>query len=408
MVAILGYSREQIFDAVRDMYTAVADAPASPFHFPVGGPACRVLGYPAEELEALPPPLLESFAGVGYPFRAGAVRPGDITLDLGAGAGNDSLLAARLVGPRGRVFALDLTPAMSRKLKRNIAYIDNITVIGGSAEALPLADNSFDSITSNGVLNLVPDKRRAVAEMFRVLRPDGRLQMADVVIDRPVTVDCQDDPRLWVECIVGATVEEDLLAMFADAGFEDIEIVGRHDYFAHSPSAQTREIAAGFGARTVEVGMRRGRRAPSRLRQWLRRCDPRRLLAALRRRGMGGVASLALAVLACYGTLAALGLLGVLGLATTVDDGLWAGTIATFTVLTAVILMRGIRRHRRFDPAALAVAGAGLVLYALFVNYNPLVEFAGFATLALAVGRDFYLHRRRQARLLGLTPEKHE
>lgn len=405
MVAILGYSRQQILAAVRDMYTAVAEAPASPFHFPVGRSACELLGYPADELERVPPALVESFAGVGYPFRGAAVKAGDTCLDLGAGAGNDSLIAASRVGPSGRVLALDLTPAMTRKLRQNAsaAGADNVHPIQGSAEALPLADASVDSITSNGALNLIPDKRRAVAEMSRVLRPGGRLQIADVVIRRPVTVDCDSDPRLWVECVVGATIDDDLLALFGDAGFEDIEIVRRIDYFAHSPSAQTREIAAGFDAHSVELAMRRGPHAPGRLLQWLRRSDPRRLALSLWRRGWMGVAGLSLALLSCYGMLAAAGLLAALGVGLAFNDALWAGTIAVFAVLTALCVVPGTRQHGARWPAALAAIGAATVLYALFVDYRVLTELAGFVLLAAGVAADIALRRRRQTRLLGLT-----
>lgn len=403
MVAILGYSREQITHAVQDMYTTVAEAPLSPFHFPVGAGACRLLGYPAEYLEQLPPPIVASFAGVGYPFHANAVQPGDVTLDLGAGAGNDSLIAEKRVGTDGRVIALDLTAAMTRKLKH---YADdshaNIDVIQASAEQLPLVSGSVDSITSNGALNLVPDKRRAIAEMFRVLRPGGRLQLADVVIDRPVSVDCHTDPRLWVECVVGATVEEDLLAMLADAGFEGISIIRRLDYFAHSPSEQTRAVAASFGARAIELSARRGPRRPGTARQWLRRSDPRRWLASLQRRGFLGVTALLLALLTCYGTLAAIALLTVLGVGFVLDETLWAGTISLFTVLAVVAIATGIRRHHMPGPALVAAAGAGLVGFALFIEYSLVTELSGFLALLVAAVWDLYLRRREEARRLGL------
>ena len=404
MVAILGYSREQIVSAVRDMYTAVAEAPTSPFHFPVGREAAHLLGYSPGELDRLPPALLESFAGVGCPFRAAAVASGDTCLDIGAGAGNDTLIASERVGPSGRVVALDLTVAMARKLRRNASRVgaDNVWAVQGSAEALPLADRSIDCITSNGALNLVPDKRRAVAEMFRVLRPGGRVQIADVVISRPVTVDCHSDPRLWVECVVGATIEEDFLALFRDAGFEDVEIVRRIDYFAHSPSAQTREIAASFDARSIEVSMRRGARAPGRLRQWLRRLDPRRVAISIWRRGWMGMAGLCLALLTCYGVLAAVGLLAALGVGLALDETAWAGAIALMTVATAACVAPGSRRHRSVGPTVLAVVGAGLVLHALFVDYRVLVELTGFALLGGGVVRDIVLRQRHQARVLGL------
>jgi arsenite methyltransferase len=409
MVAILGYSREQIFSAVKDMYTTVAEAPDSPFHFPVGGSACRLLGYPSEQVERLPERLLESFAGVGYPFKGEAVRPGDTSIDIGAGAGTDSLIAGQQVGPSGHVIALDLTPAMTRKLHETVtdAGATNVSVVQASAESIPIANESVDSITSNGALNLVPDKRRAVAEMFRVLRPGGRLQIADVVINRPVTVDCSTDPRLWVECVVGATVEENFLALFRDAGFEDVQILRTNDYFSHSPSAQTREIAASFDARSIEVTMRRGAEAPSRLQQWLRRLDPRRIAASIWRQGLTGMFGLGMALLSCYGTLAAVGLLSAYGAGLVLNETLWAGTIALFTVLTAAATVAGARFHREFGPPVLGILGAGLVLYALFIDYRFIVELTGFVMLAGAVVWDWLLKRRHQARVLGLDGAGH-
>lgn len=404
MVAILGYSPRQIRDAVQGMYTAVAETPDSPFHFPVGDAACRQLGYPPALTAPLPEALLASFAGVGYPFRAAAIQAGDRVLDIGAGAGVDALIARRLVGPDGRVIALDLTAAMTRKL-RDVADgsgIDKLDVVQASAERLPLPDASLDAITSNGALNLVPDKRRAIREMFRVLRPHGRLQLADVVIHRPVSVDCHEDPRLWVECVVGATVKEELLALFEEAGFEAIEVVGRHDYFALSPSAQTREVAAGFGAHAIEIGMRRGEEAPSRLRQAWRRFDPRRWLRLLQRRGLLGIAALGLALLSCYGTLALVGLLPLLGIGLALDEGTWALTIAAFVLLTLAALAAGRRRHRALAPTLLAVTGSAAILHALFIDYHPLVEFAGFVLLAVAAFRDRQARRRQEAKVLGL------
>lgn len=405
MVAILGYSPRQITDAVQGMYTAVAETPESPFHFPVGAAACRQLGYPPALTAPLPEALLASFAGVGYPFRAGAIRAGDRVLDIGAGAGVDALIARRLAGPGGRVIALDLTAAMTRKLRdaADDRGIDQFDVVQASAERLPFSDASLDAITSNGALNLVPDKRRAVAEMFRVLRPGGRLQLADVVIHRPVSVDCHEDPRLWVECVVGATVKEELLALFEEAGFEAVEVVGRHDYFALSPSAQTREVAAGFGAHAIEVGMHRGERAPSRLRQAWLRLDPRRWLRMLHRRGLLGIAALGLALLSCYGTLALAALLPLLGLGLALDDGAWAVAIAAFVVLTLAALAAGQRRHGAPGPLLLGIAGGGLILQALFIAYHPLVELAGFLLLAIAALRDRQARRRQEARVLGLA-----
>ncbi|SEP01444.1 MerC family mercury resistance protein [Aquisalimonas asiatica] len=404
MVAILGYSRQQIVAAVRDMYTAVAASPDSPFHFPVGRAAATAMGYPHDLLDRLPATAVSAFAGVGYPFSGNAVQPGHTVLDIGAGAGCDTLVAAEHVGPDGHVIALDLTGGMTRRIRTAAreAGAANVSVVEASAERLPLADESIDSITSNGALNLVPDKRGAVAEMFRVLRPGGRLQIADVVIRRPVTVDCSDDPRLWVECVVGATVDEDLLALFRDAGFEDIRVVRSLDYFAHSPSAQTREIAASFGAHSVELAMQRAERPPGFLWHWARRLNPVRGVKSLWRRGAGGVASLALALLTCYGTMAALAMLAATGTAVTVDEGLWAALIGVFAILTVVAIAPGIRYHRSAAPVVVGAAGALVVCYALFVHYTMGVELAGFLALAVGVGWDIHLRRRAQARVLGV------
>ncbi|WP_302139351.1 MerC family mercury resistance protein [Halomonas alkalicola] len=404
MVAILGYSRPQILAAVQQMYEAVAATPDAPFHFPVGAEACRRLGYPAAQIDALPEETLARFAGVGYPFLAGAVRPGDRVLDIGAGAGNDALIARRLAGPGGRVIALDLTAGMTRRLAGAVrrAGIDDLDILQASAEQLPIADASVDSITSNGAFNLVPDKRRAVAEMFRVLRPRGRLQLADVVIHRPVSVDCHEDPRLWVECVVGATVKEELLALFEEAGFEEVRILGEHDYFALSESPQTREVAESFGAHAIEVGMRRGETTPSRARRWRHRLDPRRAWRRVQRRGLAGLAALGLALLSCYGTLALAALLPLLGIGLALDEGLWAGAIALFVLLTLATLAAGIRHHRALAPTLLGAAGGGLVLHALFVDYRALVELAGFLLLGAAVAWDLRRRRRQEAQVLGL------
>lgn len=404
MVAILGYSRPQILAAVQQMYTAVANAPGSPFHFPVGAEASRRLGYPPEQLAQLPAEVREAFAGVGYPFRAGAIHAGDRVLDIGAGAGADALIARRLVGPQGQVIALDLTAAMTRRLRQasDRHAIERLGVVQGSAEQLPLPDASIDAITSNGALNLVPDKRRAVAEMFRVLKPHGRVQLADVVIHRPVSVDCHEDPRLWVECVVGATVKEELIALFEEAGFEEVSVVGHHDYFALSPSTQTREVAAGFGAHSVELAMRRGAAKPSWHQRWRHRLDPRRWLRLWSRRGLLGMLAYLLALLSCYGTLALVALLPLLGVHLTLDEGLWAGAIAAFVLLTLAVVASGLRLHRRPWPALVGLAGTLLVLHALFVDYSMAQELSGFVLLAGAVVWDIRLRRRAEADLLGL------
>ncbi len=252
MVAILSDKREFIFKAVADMYTDVATHPEKSFHFPTGRLACLFVGYPGHQLDLVPPTAPESFAGVGYPFAANVIREGDVVLDIGSGSGTDTLIASTLVGPHGKVLGLDMTPAMLDKLRRNVAAMGamNVEPIEGNAEQIPLPDASVDVVTSNGVLNLVPDKPRAFAEIARVLKPGGRLQISDISLAKPVSEKSRADPKLWAECVVGAVVEDDYVGLLRAAGTE-IEVIGRLDYFAGSVSQDTRRVAHGFGAHTI-------------------------------------------------------------------------------------------------------------------------------------------------------------
>jgi arsenite methyltransferase len=253
MVVITSDQRDVILDAVRAMYTSVANRPEETYHFPTGRRACEYVGYPAELLDRLPASAVESFAGVGYPFGADSVREGDTVLDIGSGSGTDVLLAALLVGPRGKVIGLDMTRAMREKCAENAAQagLRNVEVLDGNAEEIPVPDGSVDVVTSNGVINLVPDKDAAIREIHRVLAPGGRVQISDIVVTDLPSAACRSEPQLWAECIVGATTESDYLQKFREAGFVDVERLGDLDYFAASTSESTRKTAAGFGARSI-------------------------------------------------------------------------------------------------------------------------------------------------------------
>ena len=259
MVAILSDKREFIIQAVKDMYTDVAGHPEKEFHFPTGRRACEFVGYPAAELDAIPATAVESFAGVGYPHKSGFIREGDAVLDIGSGSGTDVLIAALKAGPRGRVYGLDMTAAMLNKLRANIAVsgLTNVEPLEGDAEDIPLRDASIDVVTSNGVLNLVPDKAKAFREIARVLKPGGRVQIADIVVASPISDQCRSNPELWAECVVGASLEDQYLDMFARAGLTDIKVLRRFDYFAGSNSEHTRRIAGSFDAASIEVTMRK-------------------------------------------------------------------------------------------------------------------------------------------------------
>jgi arsenite methyltransferase len=259
MVVITSDQRDVIIDAVQAMYTAVADRPEEEYHFPTGRRACEYVGYPARHLDRLPPGALESFAGVGYPFAADVIGRGDVVLDIGSGSGTDLLIAALLAGPAGRAIGLDMTAAMRRKAFANARALDlaNVELVDGYAEDIPLPDASVDVVTSNGVINLVPDKAAAAREISRVLRPGGRVQIADIVVRDVPSDACRAQPQLWAECIVGATTEADYLATFRGAGLEDVERLSELDYFAASSSESTRRTAGGFGAHAIVIRARK-------------------------------------------------------------------------------------------------------------------------------------------------------
>ena len=182
-------------------YAEVALTPGKGFHFHTGRTLAERLGYPTEVLDALPAKCVESFAGVGNPFSVGEIRPSETVVDVGSGAGFDSLVAGRTVGPEGRVIGVDMTPQMLRKARNNArsAEMSNVSFRKGLVEKLPVADRSADVVISNGVINLVPDKQAALKETFRVLKPGGRFYLADIVVHKPVPDSARENIDLWTD-----------------------------------------------------------------------------------------------------------------------------------------------------------------------------------------------------------------
>ena len=196
---IAGLDIDGLRRAIREEYGTVAAEPERGFHFHTGRPLAAMLGYREEWLASVPESSIASFAGTGNPFSLGALSPSEYVIDVGCGAGIDSLIAARMVGPDGCVVGIDMTPAMLAKSRGSSAEagLENVEFRQGFAEALPARDAWADVVISNGVLNLIPDKSGALREMARVLKPGGRLQIGDILVQKPVPEGAKRNIDLW-------------------------------------------------------------------------------------------------------------------------------------------------------------------------------------------------------------------
>lgn len=246
---------KKIVEAVQHMYTRVSVDPASGFHFPVGRQAAIQVGYPQKIVRPIPQDALASFAGVAYHFQNNLIRDGQTVLDIGSGSGTDLIIAALQVGKNGRVVGIDLTPSMLHKANRMLeqAGINYATLVEGSGAALPFLDETFDIVISNGVINLIPDKTAVFQNIFRVLKPGGYLSIADIVLQKEVSENSRDNPKLWAECIVGALPRDAYLSLIQKAGFRDVSTTDELDYFNLSSIASTRDVAHSFGAHAVVI-----------------------------------------------------------------------------------------------------------------------------------------------------------
>lgn len=223
--------RRELEAKVRKMYQAVADQPDGSYHFELGRGLAERLGYPTETLDALPVPAVDSFAGVGYFFDLARLETGDRVLDLGSGSGMDVFYAAHLVGHTGSVTGIDMTPAQLAKAEtlRAEGGYSNVRFVPGYIEDLPFQEGEFDVVISNGVINLSAAKESVFAEAARVLRPGGRLAVADIIaeVELPPSVVCNTD--LWASCIGGAAQQDAYQEAIEDAGIR-LEVMKKNDY----------------------------------------------------------------------------------------------------------------------------------------------------------------------------------
>jgi arsenite methyltransferase len=235
---------------VQEMYRQVAEQPHAEYHFEMGRSLADRLGYPAALLDLIPAPAIESFAGVGYFFDLAGLGAGEHVLDLGSGSGMDAFAAAAIVGDTGRVVGVDFTAEQLAKARRLADGLPHLQFQEGRIETLPVADAGFDCVTSNGVINLSADKPRVFAEAARVLRPGGRLAIADIVTERPLTEAIVRDADLWASCIGGAAHEGTYRQAVEAAGLR-IEHIRRNDYRFLSTQAQN--ASATYGVHSVSL-----------------------------------------------------------------------------------------------------------------------------------------------------------
>lgn len=260
---VTGREAEDVVRAVRERYGRIAEQGLSCCGTLSEGCASadtvsRELGYSADELAQAGDANLG--LGCGAPLRFLDLQPGETVLDLGSGAGIDAFLAARQVGAQGRVVGVDMTPAMLEKARAGAARLGltQVEFREGRLEALPLDDASVDAVTSNCVINLVPDKSAVFREIARVLRPGGRLVVSDIVLDGRLPAGVERDIMAYVGCIAGAAQRADYLAALTAAGLGRIDVLSDVDYLAKLSEAAPAEVAALAAQTSVDPAALRG------------------------------------------------------------------------------------------------------------------------------------------------------
>ncbi|MGH9191191.1 MAG: methyltransferase domain-containing protein [Acidimicrobiales bacterium] len=249
MPETIGVDPEALRADVREKYRDVALHPDGEFHFHTGRPLAALLGYPAEVVDGLPDRAVESFAGVGNPFSVRPLQRGERLVDFGSGGGFDCFVAAQAVGDEGRVVGVDMTPEMLAKSRGTAEAlgVGNVEFREGLLEEVPVEDGWADVVISNGVINLCADKAAVFAEAFRVLRPGGVLQFADIANGKPLPEAAVCEIDLWTGCIAGGLPVDEWCAAIEAAGFDDISVGLAVDAFGGSGgerNARAYDVAA--------------------------------------------------------------------------------------------------------------------------------------------------------------------
>jgi SAM-dependent methyltransferase len=247
---------KKLENEVKAVYRDVAQTPDGEFHFEMGRPLAERLGYRSEELDWAPDAAIDSFAGVGYHFDLADLQKGEDVLDLGSGSGMDVFVAALHVGESGNVTGLDMTDeqlANARRLRDEMGF-QNVTFEQGYIEDLPFKDEAFDVVISNGVINLSAEKDRVFEEIARVLKPDGRLALSDIISERRMSESIKTDADLWAACIGGAEQVDDYTAMIELPGFELSEVRDNQQYEFTSDQAQN--ACQKYGVKSISLSAR--------------------------------------------------------------------------------------------------------------------------------------------------------
>ncbi len=252
---------EILRNEVRQEYTEVANNPQQGFHFHTGRPLANIVAYPESWFEHVPERALESFAGTGNPFNLGEIQPGEHVVDIGSGAGFDCLIAGNFVGPSGHVIGVDMTPEMLQKARKSVQELGwtHVEFREGYSEHLPVEDGWADVVISNGVINLSSHKPTVFQEIYRVLKPGGRIQIGDIILQREVPESAKGDIDLWRGCVAGALPEAELEAVVTNAGFQDFQVTWKADIFDGAPqqTSAAKERISFLGAQGVNYRARK-------------------------------------------------------------------------------------------------------------------------------------------------------